>query len=270
MTPKQLAKMLSATNKETLEKISSLESENKLNEHVDAIDMSNLIPVDENYEYFPKKGRFKRFLQRIFIVNPFMRYTNKKIFHTKVIGKENIKGIKKAIICSNHVNKLDCMAINYALRPKKVFTSAAPFNSFGGFLGDMMRVGGMIPMSDSFTAMKKFDATVKKLLDGNKFVTFFPERAEWWCYKKPRPLFSGAYKYAVKNDVPVIPVFITYTENAAHAADPTLPPDFVVNIGKPIYPDSSLAPKQRAEDLLSKNASAWQEIYASAYGLTAA
>lgn len=259
-----LAELLVKVSPETLDKIAEYEAQGRYNEHLDSLDGAVFTPVDGSYEYLPKTHQFKRFLQKRFIVKPFMKYAN-KLFKTQVVGRENMQGLRSAIVCCNHVNKLDCMAICQALKPKKVYTSAAQFNNMEGFLGDMMRVGGMLPMSDNYSAMKNFDKTVTTLLQKGNFVTFYPESSEWWCYEKPRPLFPGAYRFAAKNQVPVLPVFITFRQTKQSSADRTALKQFIVNIGKPIYPDSSLSVREAAERMRLQNGLAWKEIYETFY-----
>ena len=35
----------------------------------------------------------------------------------------------------------------------------------------------------------------------------------WWNYRKPKPLKKGAYTFAAKNHVPVLPCFITMEDS---------------------------------------------------------
>ncbi len=262
-TIKKYVQMLSATDDKTLDKICEYEKQGKLNEHLDDV-IAPYKPVDGTYNYFPKLT-IKTFFQKHFIVAPFRRYSN-KVFQTKVVGRENLKGVKSAIVCSNHVNKLDCMAIQYALKPHKTYMTAAQFNNMEGFLGDMMRLGGMMPMGDSFPAMKNLDEAIAKLLKSGNYVAFFPERAEWWGYEKPRPLLNGAYHFAVKNNVPIIPVFITFNQTEASKKDRKGMKQFVVNIGKPIHAPKGLNAGEAKEWLKEQNYKTNCEIYEQFYG----
>ncbi len=269
---KQYAHMLAATDPATIEKIKQFEKEGKFNEHLNPA-VGEYIPVDGNYKYIETNPfkRFANFFKRLFVVRPFLRYTN-KMFQTEVTGRENLKAIKKSgcIVCCNHVNKLDCAAVIYALRGKKVYTTGAEFNNMQGFLGDMMRVGGLLPLSTSYGAMKNLDATIAKLLKRGNAVTFYPERAEWWGYEKPRPLFSGAFKYAIKNNVPVLPVFITFkslngAESSASREDGTQLKRFVVNILPPLFPSGRQSPKDEVLRLKDGCADEWKNCYESFY-----
>ena len=41
----------------------------------------------------------------------------------------------------------------------------------------------------------------------------YPEQSMWWNYRKPKPLKKGAYTFAAKNHVPVLPCFITMEDS---------------------------------------------------------
>lgn len=262
---KKYVQMLAQTDVQTIEKIKLYENEGRFNEHLDT-NPAPFIPVDEHFEYIPK-NIFKKIdysLKRTFFIKPFMKEAN-KLFQTIVKGKENLDGLKSAIICSNHINKLDCMVIQNALKPKTVYFTAAEFNNMQGFVGDMMRAGRLLPMSRNFKAQKNFLLTTQKLLKKGKFVTFFPESAEWWCYEKPRPQNSGAYNIAVKNNVPVLPIFFTFNQTEESKKSPIGFKQFVVNILKPIYPDPKLSSKENITAMMAKCQEQWQETYDNFY-----
>lgn len=263
---KRYAKMLSATTPETLDHIAEYEAAGRFNDHPEGRLTPDYLGVDGDYKYLPRNPfrlLYNAFM-RLIIVDPFKRYSN-KLFKTEVRGRENLKGVKGAIICCNHVNKLDCMAIAHAVKGKRVYTTAAEFNNMSGFLGNMMRIGGMLPLSDNFSAMKNLDNAVKTLLKKGHRITFFPEGSEWWGYEKPRPQFIGAYKYAAKNDVPVIPVFITFRPTPASRADRAGLKQFVVNILPPIYRDKTLPNKQAAQQMKNECAALWEQTYSEFY-----
>ena len=267
-TVKKYVHLLVNTNEETIEKIKEYERKELLNEHLDT-NPASFTPIDESFEYIPK-NIFKRAdlcLKRLFFVKPLMRYTN-KLFQTIVTGQENIKGIKSAITVSNHVNKLDCMALQYALNPHKTYFTAAEFNNMTGFIGDMMRAGRMLPMSSSFSGQKKFLKTIENLLKKNNYVNFFPERSEWWGYEKPRPQDTGAYHVAIKNNVPVIPIFITFNQTEVSKESATGIKQFVINILKPIYPNTQLSFKENINEMMQNCKEQWENTYKNFYKKT--
>ncbi|MGN1235639.1 MAG: lysophospholipid acyltransferase family protein [Christensenellaceae bacterium] len=262
-TLRDMVRMLTAATPGTIERIALCESEGRLNDHLDALDGAVVRPVDGSHEYLPgsiwKKLRYR--FQYDTIVRPFIRYTAEEVA-LEVVGLDNLRGVDGAIVCSNHVNKLDSVAI-FSAFPRRTYAVAAAFNNMEGFLGEMMRVGGMLPLSDSFTAMKHLDSAITTLLRRRNFIIFFPEQSEWWCYKKPRPLMPGAYHYAVKNGVPVVPVFFTFRKRGEEA---TSLPRFVLHVLPPVYPEQGIPAKAAIAKLMEANERAWRETYESFYG----
>ena len=74
----------------------------------------------------------------------------------------------------------------------------------------------------------------------------------WWNYRKPKPLKPGAFKMAARNNVPIIPIFITM-QDSENLDDEGFPiQEYIVNIEEPIYPDMNLSQKENTEILLNK------------------
>jgi 1-acyl-sn-glycerol-3-phosphate acyltransferase len=87
----------------------------------------------------------------------------------------------------------------------------------------------------------------------------------WWNYRKPKPLKIGAYTFAAKCNVPVLPCFITMRDSDIMGEDGFYVQEYTIHIGEPIYPDLSLPYLHRADDMLARNAAVWKEIYEREY-----
>lgn len=258
---------LTTTTKDVLKKIEQAEKEERFSEHLDPIDYTNCYPVDKNFPYIPSgKLLIKQKLQCFFIVNPFSWLVNCFILKTKVTGYENIKNVKNAVITCNHVNKLDALVVRYAMRDHDMKIMVGDFNNQKGKLGDYMRAYGIMPFSTDRNALKNFNQAVSYYLKKKTYVLFFPERSEWWCYEKPRPLMDGAFHYAVKNNVPVIPTFITFTKTGKYDANGIETRKFHVNILKPIYPQRDLSDHKNIVKMKEQNSLEWKESYEEFYG----
>ena len=85
----------------------------------------------------------------------------------------------------------------------------ADFNNQKGRLGGYMRAFGILPFPSGHRLVRRFNDAVSYYLKKGDCILIFPEQSEWWGYDRPRPLKSGAFYYAVKNNVPVQPLFIT-------------------------------------------------------------
>lgn len=258
------------TREEVRNRYLSFEKEGRYDEHVDSIDLSKCIPVTPKYHYFPVglKEKAVHAFRYECLVKPFMARKNHKDLETEVVGKENLRGIRSAIVVSNHVHMFDCVALKKAVSPHYLHIVAAPFNNFSGSLGDMMRASGMMPLPSGYEGMPSFEKAIGTALKKKRYVLFYPERAEWWYYHKLRPFKDGAFHYAVKYLVPIVPCFITFSSRKKpySGKDGDYPERMTVHILRPIMPDPSL-PFAKERERMKREA--WEECrdcYERSYG----
>lgn len=219
---------------------------------------------------------------------------DKKIMIIKEIrGIENWQNLNSgAIVTCNHFNAFDSFAIQEAYHaskkwPKNKFYRVireGNYTSFPGFFGELMRHFYTLPLSSNMKTMVKFTEATNTLLKKGNFVLFYPEQAMWWNYRKPRPLKPGAYKFAVKNNVPVLPCFITMKDSDIlgedlrreindFEVDENFVPngyyvqEYTIHIGKPIYPDANRSVRENMEHLAKENFKIWKKIYEKEYGM---
>lgn len=115
--------------------------------------------------------------------------------------------------------------------------------------------------------MKKFFKAVSTILGRGEKILIYPEQAMWWNYKKPRPLKAGAFRFAVKNSVPIIPAFITMEDTDKVGEDGFNIQAYTIWFMPPICADSSLDEKSAAEYLKNKNYEVWKELYEKVYNM---
>ncbi len=257
-----------ATRIEVLNRINECEKKGEFDVHVDPINYDLVIKVDENFPYIHKGfiGIIKHNLMKYTIVKPFTWYCNKMILKSKIVGKENLKYLKRGIVTSNHVNMWDCLLLKKAFKGHKLSITAAPFNNRSDFLGSLMRAGDMIPLSETRKGMRKFNEAIEyKLNKNNNFILFYPEQAMWWNYEKPRPFKDGAFHYAAKHNVPIIPTFITFQKNGKYDNEGIEEKEFILHIMPPIYPNPKYSVKENMLYLKEKDYQACKEKYESFY-----
>ena len=198
---------------------------------------------------------------------------DRKLIIKEIRGIENFRNLNSgALITCNHFNAFDSFAIQLAYeaadQPKRTFYRVireGNYTNFPGFYGFLMRHCNTLPLSSNLETMKKFfDATITLLKKGN-FVLVYPEQSMWWNYRKPKPLKRGAFVFACKADVPVLPCFITM-KDSEQLDDTGFPiQEYTIHIPEPIYPDHSLSYRDRIEDLMQRNSDIWREIYEREY-----
>lgn len=214
---------LAYTTPDILSKIKEAEKRGDYNSHLDTVDYDQCCPVDESFPYIPA-GRLKirQAFIRACVISPFMWIVNRFIFRTRIYNENNRKMLynqrknrEGLVITCNHINKLDTLVVMWSLkrsgmlrgRSMKVMT--ADFNNQKGRLGEYMRAFGILPFPSGHRLVRRFNDAVSCYLKKGDCILIFPEQSEWWGYDRPRPLKSGAFYYAVKNNVPVQPLFIT-------------------------------------------------------------
>lgn len=192
---------------------------------------------------------------------------------TEIFGLENIEGIDSgAIITCNHFSVFDNTVIRHLMRKigkeKKLYIVVQETNMLmRGFIGWLMKNCYTIPLSlNTEYIAKNFNPTIKKILDKNGFILIYPEEEMWFNYKRPRNHKIGAYHYACKFDVPVIPCFIEMKETKEVGKDGFYKVDYRLHVLEPIYPNLSLSMRERKEDMRKKDYDAKVKAYEEIYG----
>ncbi len=205
-----------------------------------------------------------------------MGLMKKKIFVVKEIkGIENFQNLESgAVITCNHFNAFDSFAIQMAYEAAQQrgrtfyrVIREGNYTSFPGFYGNLMRNCNTLPLSSNSQTMRKFMKATNTLLREGHFVLFYPEQSMWWNYRKPKPLKEGAYFFAAKNNVPVLPCFITMRDTDLVGEDGYNIQEYTVHVCKPIYPDETLSHSENIKNLMEENSRAWREVYESTYGI---
>lgn len=258
-----------------LKKIEEYERDGKFDVDVEEDPPSRVLMPDE-VDYY-RRGIYNK-MQTKFAYIIARRFLNQIIADKKMIIKE-IKGIENfshlqsgAIITCNHFNAFDSFAIQVAYesanQPKRTFyrvIKEGNYTSFPGFYGFLMRHCYTLPLSSNMTTLKKFMEATDTLLKEGNFVLVYPEQSMWWNYRKPKPLKKGAYTFSVRNNVPVLPCFITMTDSDIMGDDGFFVQEYTIHISKPIYPDENLSNKENIKMLMDKNYNLWKEIYEREY-----
>ena len=258
-----------------LDKIAELEREGKFD-----IDVENDPPsrtlMPEEIEYLHKslggklRNRYAHKVGRWFL-NMLIR--RKQMIIKDVVGIENFRNLESgAVITCNHFNAFDSFAIQIAYdksehKERKFYRviKEGNYTSFPGFYGFLMRNCNTLPLSSNFATMKKFVKAVDEVLQEGNFVLFYPEQSMWWNYRKPKPLKKGAYTFAVNNQVPVLPCFITMEDSDLIDNDGFPIQEYTIHIGAPIYPDASKSHQENVEAMRSQNYDVWKQIYEDTY-----
>lgn len=272
-----MAEEIKEKSKERLEikkKIEKLELEGKFDIDVED-DPPTITLMPDKIDYLREKNINK--LKTIIAIETAKMFFNESLKQNKLIIKE-VTGIKNleevdigAVITCNHFNPFDSFVVESIFRKskkgKKIYKiiREGNYTNFPGLYGFLFRNCNTLPLSSNKETMKKLLNAIKKILDNKDFILIYPEQSMWWNYKKPKPLKDGAFRFAVKNNVPIIPIFITLKESELIGDDGFPVMEYYVHIEKPIYKNEELTDKENIQEMKNKNFKVWKKIYEEFY-----
>ena len=249
--------------------------------HLDINDDPPTIPLTlDKVDYLNKKisskinreiayGSAERFLKKII--------KEKKLIIKEIKGIDYLKNIKTgAIITCNHFNPFDSFAVEYVFRKAglnrkrrlyKVIREGN-YTNFPGLYGYFFKNCDTLPLASNRRVMGEFIKSVDVLLKKGQFILMYPEQSMWLNYKKPKPLKDGSFKFAVKSNVPIIPIFIVMQDSNDIGEDGMPVQEYIINIQEPIYADERLSEKERIAQIRDSNFAVWKKIYEDFYGVS--
>ena len=265
----------SAHKQELLRRIAELEKKELW--HLDVEDDPETYPLMPNkIDYLNEKpiNRLKNKIANIFGARFFDKMiANRQLIIKEVRGIENFKAVQGGkIVTCNHFSVGDNYAVWVALRDHmdgkmlyKVIREGNYTNPPKPF-GLFMRHCNTLPLSSQKATMVKFMKAFAQLLERGETILIYPEQGMWWNYKKPRPMQDGAFSLAVRNQTPVIPIFITMEDSNVLDPDGFPVQEYTLHILPAIYPDSNLPRAAAKQDMKNRNYQAWVKTYERVYG----
>ncbi len=261
---------------EILEEINRLEREGKFDVDPEK-DPPTIVLLPENVDYLNTKSSSKvktKVANRIgeHFLDELLR--KNKLIIKEVNGLEHLNKVKEgAIITSNHFNPFDAFTIEKIFRMSEHVKTKTlykviregNYTNFPGLYGFFFRNCDTLPLSSNRKTMVEFMKAVQTILHEGDFILIYPEQSLWWNYKKPKPFKNGAFKFAAKNKVPVIPIFITMQDSNLMGNDGFLIQEYIVNIGEAIYPEEGKSDKENAEMMKEKNFNYCKRVYEEFY-----
>ena len=261
---------------EVLKKIEQLEKEGKFDIDVED-DPPTIVLTPENIDYLRTTMTSK--IKRVFANKVGEKFLDDLLKNNKLIikdinGIDNINKVETgALLTCNHFNPYDCFTIEKVFRMSnkgknkrlhKVIREGN-YTNFPGFYGFLFRNADTLPLSSNNRTMIEFMKATDTLLQRGEYILIYPEQSMWWNYRKPKPLKIGAFKLASRNNVPVIPIFITMEDSQIIGEDGFPVQEYTVNICEPIYPNKDLTEKQNTNNMLEENSRIWKEVYEEFY-----
>ena len=264
----------SAHKLELLKKIAELE--NRELWYIDVEDDPETYPLmPDKIDYLNEKftNKIKNKIANIFASRFFDKMiAEKQLIIKEVRGIENFTSVTGGrIVTCNHFSICDNYAVWVALRDYMDGKMLYKVIREGNFtnppkpFGLFMKHCNTLPLSSQKATMIKFMKAVSELLKRGETILIYPEQAMWWNYKKPRPLQDGAFSIAVRNNAPVVPIFITMGDSDILDSDGFFVQEYTLHILPPIYPDKNLSHSAAKKDMKNKNYEAFCKTYEEVY-----
>ena len=262
---------------EILKKIAEYEQTGRFDEDVEDDPPSPVLkPEDINYL---KKGLWGNCKRKIAFSAAYAFFhkleKEEQIVVKPAEGLENLANAQGAVITCNHFHPLDSFIMQRVFddsgHDKRLYRviREGNYTNFPGFYGFLMRNCNTLPLSSNLQTMKKFLTAVKEVLSQGHCLLIYPEQSMWWNYRKPKPLKAGAFDMAVKNNVPVIPCFITMRDTAKLGPDGFPVQEYTPHLGEPIWPDTTLPKSVAKEKMKRQNEEFCRKVYEAEYGIPA-
>lgn len=191
----------------------------------------------------------------------------------KVVGAENLKGLTGgAILTSNHFSIFENLAVKEVadrVPGRHRFYRVIKGNNYfiPGIIGYLLKHCNTLPISTNLKTTRLFNQALESILQNDGLVLIYPEQAMWWNYRKSRPFKPGAFFYAAKYNVPVIPIFVTMEDQPGRFDSHGYPKQaYTIHIMPPIFPDPSKSLRENEQAMMSLNQSLCSNKYREIYG----
>ena len=267
---------LSPDRVEVLKKIEIYEREGRFDEDVENDPPApELLPDGVDYLCEKFSSKVSRRIANFVADHFFLRLIKKKkLVIDGVTGEEHLTALKNgAIVTCNHFHPYDNYAVFHCIRkalPKKYLYKVireGNYTNFPGLYGYFFRHCNTLPLSSNRRTMMNFMSAVNTLLKNGESILIYPEQGMWWNYRKPRPFKIGGFKMAYRAGVPVLPTFITMTDDTRLDESGYPIQRYTVHIMPPIYPDETLGEKVGAEKMKDEAYALCKAKYKEIYGV---
>lgn len=173
------------------------------------------------------------------IAYPILFILTRIVMDLKIEGRENLKKVgDEYITVANHINMLDCAMIVLSIFPRIPYFLTLQSNLEIPFIKYLVMLFRGLPIPKSKTGKEKMVITINKLLQSEEIVGIYPEGHLVPYCEELREFKDGAFNFAVKNQVPIVPILFTYREPKDFRKFFKKKPFITLSILEPEYPNS--------------------------------
>ncbi len=212
--------------------------------------------------------KLKRFAART-IVDIWCRLWSDGI--NEIVGAERLPD-GPAFITSNHFNPFDNGILRRLSKDsghgRLVAVSQGKNFVMPGLNGFVLRNIDLIPIISEPSYMGgKFLSLMHSHLDAGRLILIYPEQQMWFNYRKPRPGKRGAYLFAARMGVPLVPAFVQMEEIPGKEIAPGFNDvKLILHVLDPIFPDRFLSERENSFRMCKLDYEAKVRCYEKCYG----
>lgn len=198
--------------------------------------------------------RFLPFVALFQIVLAAVRICDWVVYRIRITGRENLRGLKAAVIVSNHTLLFDPGIIAHAIAPRRTYFTMLEETALIPYLGTFVRLLGAIPIPEGPNSLRRLDSAARAALRYTGFIHFFPEGELYLENQDLCPFHPGAFLLACRLGVPVVPVTTVLHQRFWRGKAAVkiggrsfrLPPRITIVIGAPLNPPAGTPAVSRA------------------------
>lgn len=193
------------------------------------------------------------------IVLALVRVVDWLVFRIRIVGRENLRGVTRGILVSNHTLVLDPGLIAHAIRPRRTYFTMLEETALIPFLGTFVRLLGGLPIPARPGSLLTLEEAARTAFAELGLLHFFPEGECYLGSQELHPFHPGAFLLACRLGAPVVPVTTVLRETRVFGRgairipgfELRFPPRVTIVVGAPVDPPSD-QPLKRAAIILSR------------------
>ena len=183
------------------------------------------------------------------IAYPILFLLTKIWMGLKIEGRENLNKVgDEYITVANHINMIDCAMITLSIFPRIPYFLTLQSNLEIPIIKYLVMLFRGIPIPRTLAGKEKMINTIDGLLKRGEVVGIYPEGHLIPYYDGIREFKNGAFNFAVKNQVPILPIVFTYREPEGIIKKFKKRPFITLTILEPEYPKPEMS-KANVEEL---------------------
>lgn len=173
-----------------------------------------------------------------------------KLWHgLEIEGRENLDKLgDEYITVANHINMIDCAMIALSIFPRIPYFLTLQSNLEIPVIKYIVMLLRGIPIPRNKSGKEKMVNTIDGLLKKGEIVGIYPEGHLIPYYDGIREFKNGAFNFAVRNQVPILPIVFTYREPEGIMRLIKRKPFITLTILEPEYPKAEMS-KANVEEL---------------------